>query len=65
MAGSTSPARVSKDPYLQIHEDGTIRARNPFTKDKPQHGKLSKKELIAEERARRSGNGAGTAPPDD
>jgi long-chain acyl-CoA synthetase len=28
-------------------------------------GKLSKKELIAEEKARRSGNGAGTAPPDD
>ncbi|MHC4955755.1 MAG: hypothetical protein ACYTGZ_18030 [Planctomycetota bacterium] len=49
--GGFTPSRVSKEPYLQIFEDGTIRARNPLTKDKPREDKMTKeavKKLVAE-----------------
>jgi hypothetical protein len=49
--GGIRPARVSKDPYLAIYKDGTIRARNPLTKDKPRTDKMAKetvKKLVSE-----------------
>ncbi|MHC4449107.1 MAG: hypothetical protein ACYS0E_03045 [Planctomycetota bacterium] len=49
--GGFSPPRESKEPYLAIFADGRIRARNPYTKDKPREDKMSKeqvKELLAE-----------------
>jgi len=49
--GGFRPPRKSKEPYLAIFADGKIRARNPFTKDKPREIKMSKeqvKKLLAE-----------------
>lgn len=40
--GGYSPPRVRKDPYLQIFEDGTILACNPFAKEKPREDKMTK-----------------------
>ena len=42
--GYTVP-RETKAPYLEIYEDGKIVARNPFSKDKPREGKMSKEAL--------------------
>ena len=49
--GGYSPKRLSKEPYLQIFADGTIRARNPFRKEKTSIDKMSKdavKQLVKE-----------------
>lgn len=49
--GGFTPERLSKEPYLAIYEDGRVRVRNPFTKDKPREIKMSKeqvKKLLAE-----------------
>jgi len=51
--GGFTPPRIHKEPFLQIFEDGTIRARNPYTKDKPREDKMSKEAVkkLAEELA--------------
>ena len=50
-SGGLTPERIRKEPYLAIYADGTIRACNPFTKDKPREDRMSKeavKKLAAE-----------------
>ncbi|MHC4938662.1 MAG: hypothetical protein ACYTHK_06810 [Planctomycetota bacterium] len=49
--GGWAPARISKEPFLAIHADGTICARNPYTKDKARLGTMPKKEVEALVRA--------------